>query len=443
MNRFLKTPYAWSKDRLGDLTIPLLAFLWLVLPQAVAAQALRQEDKPLPAAAGWYVGLQGGMPFGVSTFASFGADKARVGFDVGLYGGYRFSPVLSAETSMRWGKTVLSLRDCCADSHYWLGSDGVRYLAPVAGMDGWDYAGLKSTVALQYYGLQLNVNLLGLFDRTRHSRWTFNVSPVLAAVGTQATLWATAGDAVAMRHGTRWHLGYCGSLQAACQLTEHMDIGLYTGITCLTGSHLDAIPKHVHRSNYIWESGLRVGWTFGKAQTRCRPQPVMAVGQLCDVHPDPPLLPVTVHRVSDTVHVDTAHVSRPAAELPHGKVETDVLAGEGKETAAWTFPTIYFAFNRTAIAASEVEKMECIRMMLAEHADVHILVTGWCDSRGSKAVNDRISLQRARSVKAWLVRHGIGAARIHTQGMGIDHRQPDAAKARRAEIVEQGKEVQR
>ena len=35
----------------------------------------------------WYVGVEGGIPFGFSTFSSFGHDKTRLGWAAGLYGG--------------------------------------------------------------------------------------------------------------------------------------------------------------------------------------------------------------------------------------------------------------------------------------------------------------------------------------------------------------------
>lgn len=108
--------------------------LWGAALQGLRAQEAmeRQEADNPSSATGWYVGLEGGMPFGISTFSSFGADKTRIGYAIGIYGGYRLNPVLSAELSMKWGKTALSARECCAASGYWLGADGTRYYAPVA-----------------------------------------------------------------------------------------------------------------------------------------------------------------------------------------------------------------------------------------------------------------------------------------------------------------------
>lgn len=178
-------------------------------PPAVAtassADTLRVSD-------GWYGGVECGVPFRRWRVNSFGADKTRAGYAFGLFGGYRFFRVLSAELSASWGQTDLSARDCCANSGYWLGSDGIRYYAPVAGMDGWDYAGIKSNVSFGQYGARLNVNILGFFSQTRTSRWTFDVSSALYAVGTKAAIKTIAENKKVFRHDKKWHLGYGGHL---------------------------------------------------------------------------------------------------------------------------------------------------------------------------------------------------------------------------------------
>lgn len=223
-----------------------------------ATQATRKRQD----AGGWYAGIQGSVPFGVSAFSSFGADKTRAGWSVGVYGGYRFNPILSLEAQAAWGETNASVRSCCAG--YWLGSDGNRYEAAVAGMEGWSYGELKSRVATQRYGVQLNVNLLGLFATTKRSRWTLELSPQLSAVGTKATFRTIADNAGAMKGATRWHFGAGGNVQAGYALTGHLHISIYTGITYLTGKPLDGTTEHLHKANYIWESGLKLGWSFGE-----------------------------------------------------------------------------------------------------------------------------------------------------------------------------------
>lgn len=117
------------------------------------------------------------MPFGFSTFSSFGHDKTHLGWAAGLYGGYRFNSIFSAELSAKYGEMNLSAQDCCVERNYWLGSDGVLYKAGVLGMDSWEYANLKSHVRMGRYGARVNVHLLGLFHKTADSRWDLAVSP--------------------------------------------------------------------------------------------------------------------------------------------------------------------------------------------------------------------------------------------------------------------------
>lgn len=210
---------------------------------------------------GWYVGVQGGLPFGISGMSSFGADKTRAGWNAGIYGGYRFSPVLSLEAQAAWGEMNLSVRNCC--SGYWFGSDGNRYEATVAGMDGWNYADLKSRVATQRYGVQLNVNILGFFNSTKYNRWTLELSPQLSVVGTKAAFRTIADDTEVLEGAMRWHFGAGCNLQAGYALTDRLQVGIYTGMVYFTGKHLDGMPKHLHQANYVWESGLRLGWRFG------------------------------------------------------------------------------------------------------------------------------------------------------------------------------------
>lgn len=236
------------------------AILSLALLPAMAQE--QTESKPTATDKGWFVGVQGGMPFGVSTFSSFGADKTRMGWSSGLYGGYRFNPVLSLEATAKWGEIHLSAKQCCIDQHLWLGADGVLYNAPVLDMDGWGYDNLKSNVFTQHYGLQLNVNILGFFSQHKQSRWTLEVSPLLAAVGTKATVNAISDDAEVLAGSMRWHLGMGGNLQAGYQVTKCLNIGVYSGVTYLTGKAFDAVPENKHAANYIWESGIRIGFTF-------------------------------------------------------------------------------------------------------------------------------------------------------------------------------------
>ena len=170
--------YLTGKERL------LVAALAFILPFSFAKAEVREDGKT--GQQGWYVGVEGGMPFGFSTFSSFGHDKTHLGWAAGLYGGYRFNSIFSAELSAKYGEMNLSAQDCCVERNYWLGSDGMLYNAGVLGMDSWEYANLKSHVCIGQYGARVNINLLGLFPQTADSRWDLAVSPHIYAVDDSA-----------------------------------------------------------------------------------------------------------------------------------------------------------------------------------------------------------------------------------------------------------------
>ena len=374
------------------------------------------SDSNLPDSKGWYLGMDGGLPFGLSTFSSFGHDKTHLGWAAGIYGGYRFNPIFSAELSARYGEVNLSAQDCCVERNYWLGSDGMLYNASVLGMDSWEYAQLKSHVRMGWYGARGHVNLLGLLRNTAHSRWTVAVSPHLYAVTTCADIQTLADNAEVVKGSTRWHLGYGASLQAGYQLTSNLNLGIYSGLTRLSGKRMDGMPEHLHKNNFVWESGIRLGISFSKKKNKIV---------------ETPSVPQTEVLHQDTILSENVNQKEKETE---DKAETKVVEQDIKEPVKVTFPVIYFSFNRITIRPSEVSKLKSILHILKENPDMKVMVTGWCDTRGSVAVNRRISRQRAQALKTWLVKRGIAARRISVVGKGSDASRT-APKARRVETT--------
>ena len=374
------------------------------------------SDSNLPDSKGWYLGVDGGLPFGLSTFSSFGHDKTHMGWAAGIYGGYRFNPIFSAELSARYGEVNLSAQDCCVERNYWLGSDGMLYNASVLGMDSWEYAQLKSHVRMGWYGARVHVNLLGLLRNTAHSRWTVAVSPHLYAVTTCADIQTLADHAEVMKGSTRWHLGYGASLQAGYQLTSNLNLGIYSGLTRLSGERMDGMPEHLHKNNFVWESGIRLGISFSKKKNKIV---------------ETPSVPQTEVLHQDTILSENVNLKEKETV---DKAETKVVEQDIKEPVKVTFPVIYFSFNRITIRPSEVSKLKSILHILKENPEMKVTVTGWCDTKGSVAVNRRISRQRAQALKTWLVKRGIAASRISVVGKGSDASRT-APKARRVETT--------
>ena len=400
--------YLTTKNRL------LVAILAFILPFSFAKAEVKEDGKTI--SQGWYVGIEGGMPFGFSTFSSFGHDKTHLGWAAGLYGGYRFNSIFSAELSAKYGEMNLSAQDCCVERNYWLGSNGMLYNAGVLGMDSWEYANLKSHVRMGRYGARVNVHLLGLFHQTANSRWDLAVSPHIYAVTTKADIQTIADDAKVMKGSANWHLGYGADLQVGYQLTSCLKLGIYSGLTRLTGERMDGMPEHLHKNNFVWESGIRLGISFSKKKNKIVETP--SVPQTEVLHQDTILSENVNQKEKETVD----------------KAETKVVEQDIKEPVKVTFPVIYFSFNRITIRPSEVSKLKSILHILKENPEMKVTVTGWCDTKGSVAVNRRISRQRAQALKNWLVKRGIAASRISVVGKGSDGSRT-APKARRVETT--------
>ena len=399
----------------------LIAILASVFPLSTM-KAEEGKDVLIPSQ-GWYVGIEGGMPFGFSTFSSFGHDKTRLGWAAGLYGGHHFNSIFSAELSAMYGEMNLSAQDCCVERNYWLGSDGVLYKAGVLGMDSWEYANLKSHVRMGWYGARVNVNLLGLFHKTANSRWDLAVSPHIYAVTTKADIQTIADEAKVMKGSTNWHLGYGADLQVGYQLTSCLKLGIYSGLTRLTGERMDGIPEHLHKNNFVWESGVRLGINLSKKKNKVAETPSVPQQEVLQ---------------QEVLQQESTSSEEVNLKETVDKAETKVVEQDIKESAKVTFPVIYFTFNSIDIQQNEETKLNDILKTLKENPNRKVTVTGWCDTKGSVAVNKRISRQRAEAVKTWLVKNGIEASRITAIGNGSDDTQ-DADKARRVETKDNHK----
>jgi OOP family OmpA-OmpF porin len=83
--------------------------------------------------------------------------------------------------------------------------------------------------------------------------------------------------------------------------------------------------------------------------------------------------------------------------------------------------TVQFEVNSATLVAQSRTLLDEVAAQLKEHREItKVLVEGHTDNTASKSYNQRLSEQRAASVKTYLVGRGIAADRLTTKGFGED-----------------------
>jgi outer membrane protein OmpA-like peptidoglycan-associated protein len=83
-----------------------------------------------------------------------------------------------------------------------------------------------------------------------------------------------------------------------------------------------------------------------------------------------------------------------------------------------TLASADFAPGKTAFEPSSPERVQHVAGLLKERDNLRLVVSGYTDDRGSEAANQRLSMQRAESVRDYFVAQGVDAGRIEVQGLG-------------------------
>ena len=119
----------------------------------------------------------------------------------------------------------------------------------------------------------------------------------------------------------------------------------------------------------------------------------------------------------------------PSSDAPPPMTKIESLSGP------------HFAFNQATLTPEGQAKVRGVAATLNRYPDRGIEVSGYTDSSGDDARNQRLSERRAEAVKQILVQSGVSARRITTAGYGAANPVASNATAegraqnRRVEIV--------
>ena len=172
--------------------------------------------------------------------------------------------------------------------------------------------------------------------------------------------------------------------------------------------------------NKVWLLLVALAFAAGCATEPAQPEPKPAPPPAPKPAPPPapkPTAPAPVEK------------PKPAPEKPKPVAEKVTFAAD-----------VLFDFDKSVIKPEGRSKLDDISAK-AKGINLEVVIAiGHADSTGSDAYNQRLSVRRAESVKAYLVSKGIEANRVYTEGKGekqpvADNKTRDGrAKNRRVEI---------
>lgn len=105
---------------------------------------------------------------------------------------------------------------------------------------------------------------------------------------------------------------------------------------------------------------------------------------------------------------------------------------------------VLFESGKSALLGTAQEKLNQVADALLQNREATMVVEGYTDSQGDAAMNQKLSEDRAKSVRDYLVTRGIASDRISSVGFGkekpvADNKSPEGrANNRRVEIVVNG-----
>ena len=153
--------------------------------------------------------------------------------------------------------------------------------------------------------------------------------------------------------------------------------------------------------------GIGLNYAFDKPAPAMRPAPVVRA-------PEPMPEPVAV----------MAPPPPPVVPAPVPRFEKITLSA-----------TELFAFNSAVLAMPQPKLDEMVTGLKTDTRVNNVVITGYADRIGSSAYNRNLSEQRASSVKAYLVDHGIDAGRMSAVGKGEENPVVSCNQKKRADLI--------
>jgi outer membrane protein OmpA-like peptidoglycan-associated protein len=120
---------------------------------------------------------------------------------------------------------------------------------------------------------------------------------------------------------------------------------------------------------------------------------------------------------SDAAHLAAANSEQQTTELQR-QIE-ELQARVTDRGLVLTLGDVLFESGRADLKMGTAGNLNKLVFFLNKHPDRSVAIEGYTDSVGSEDYNQALSQRRADSVRSYLVRQGIGSARLTASGMGM------------------------
>ena len=126
---------------------------------------------------------------------------------------------------------------------------------------------------------------------------------------------------------------------------------------------------------------------------------------------------------------------------PQDNMIFNMTVDELKERKTISLHNIQFTRSKASVLQKSKPYLDEIYRLLHENDDIYVRITGHTDNQGARDLLMKLSEDRARAIKDYLVLKGIDAKRIRTLGVGPDHalnaneNERDRSLNRRVEIT--------
>lgn len=382
-------------------------------------------DKPLKSYSHWYFGAEYGVPFLFGDFTSFSADKTYVGSQFGGFAGYQVNSWIGIEASARTGYTRMGAKSYAGD--YLMNADGMTYYTN-QDFNTWKYKDVFSKVHFTNIGLQMNLNVNNFFGPNRgNRRWTVLLSPAVYAQHFSTELINKADKSpLSGKKTDKWNIGIGGDVSLRYKISRAFDVQLRTGIIWVNNNKMDGISTLIKsKDHFMTSAGLSLIWKVGKkkednvlyASRRAADMEIRYIEERAVSLPTPACC------VEDSIEKERMKREIASLNMQLQQAHTVVKEKTGSDPILGfnELPPVYFkrgsAYLNVALYKNELCR---IVQTLKKYPELKVILSGHADHTGNPDINQKISLQRAEALAAYLEKKGIDGKRIAVKGECID-----------------------